>query len=181
MYEPPLGRFFNSIEFYSGVQLISLRSPLKSSLSFVAFIVSPFVLHEDWVPNECTFPFDTHIYIFFLFIYIYIHFRSMYVRFYWRIFTTSYFPLTCRHGRVIYGQFLNSPQPCPWWQLLINFFFFSYLLVFSGVRNWRETLCNDFLIFDEFFRARINIFYEFLFIFLMKNQITIFIIIINNQ
>lgn len=28
---------FNSIEFYSGVQLISLRSPLKSSLSSVAY------------------------------------------------------------------------------------------------------------------------------------------------
>lgn len=30
-------RSFNSIEFYSGVQLISLRSPLKSSLSSVAY------------------------------------------------------------------------------------------------------------------------------------------------
>jgi len=30
-------RSFDSIEFYSDVQLISLRSPLKSSLSFVAY------------------------------------------------------------------------------------------------------------------------------------------------
>ena len=34
-------RSFNSIEFYSGVQLISLRSPLKSSLSFRRLLFHP--------------------------------------------------------------------------------------------------------------------------------------------
>lgn len=41
---------FNSIEFYSSVQLISLRSPLKSSLSFVAYC---FTLRS--ATNECTY------------------------------------------------------------------------------------------------------------------------------
>lgn len=41
---------FNSIEFYSSVQLISLRSPLKSSLSFVAYC---FTLRS--ATDECTY------------------------------------------------------------------------------------------------------------------------------
>ena len=41
---------FNSIEFYSSVQLISLRSPLKSSLSFVAYC---FTLRS--ATYECTY------------------------------------------------------------------------------------------------------------------------------
>lgn len=50
----PSRYFFNSIEFYSSVQFISLRSPLKSSLSFVAYC---FTLRTRTNNDVCTCPF----------------------------------------------------------------------------------------------------------------------------